>query len=324
MLLGGATLRSQGADRLDLARYTAAISGRPRLSGAEILAAIPEIAQFARVEVDAGERDRYSSMEGMHQLALRVQTLLEPQEVDGLVFIQGTNNIEDVAYFLNLTVHSTKPVVITGAQRPFTALSTDGPLNLLNAVRVAGAPQARGKGVLVVMNDEINAAREVTKTNTYRVQTFRSRDLGVLGYADPDRIVFYRAPVRRHTAASEFDLAGVEALPHVDILYIHAAARPDLARAAVEQGAAGLVIAGIRAGGTGELRDTLAALVRDGIAVVRSTRVGEGRVLRDDNYQEPGMIAADNLSPQKAALLLALALTRTHDPDEIQRMFDEY
>jgi L-asparaginase len=324
MLMGVATLRSQGAHRLDLARYTEALSGQPRLTGAEILAAIPEIAHVARVEVDEGDPNRKSDVPGLHQLALRLQALLQPPDVAGLVFVQGTNSMEEVAYFLNLTVQTTKPIVITGAQRPFTALSTDGPLNLLNAIRVAAAPEARGKGALVVANDEINAARDVTKTNTYRLQTFRSRDLGVLGYADPDRIVFYRAPVRRHTRDSEFDLTGVESLPRVDILYIHAGARPDLARAAVELGATGLVIAGIGAGGTGELRETLAALVRDGIAVVRSSRVGEGRVLQDDNYQEPGMVAADNLNPQKAALLLALALTRTRDPRDLQRIFDEY
>jgi len=178
--------------------------------------------------------------------------------------------------------------------------------------------------VLVVTNDEINAARDVTKTHTYRTHTFRSRDLGVLGYADPDRIVFYRAPVRRHTADSEFDVAAAAELPPVEVLYVHTGARPGLARAAVELGAAGLVIAGTGAGSLGTLREELAGIARDGVVVVRSARVGEGRVIRDDNWQEPGMVAADNLNPQKAALLLALALTRTHDPDAIQRIFDEY
>ena len=159
-----------------------------------------------------------------------------------------------------------------------------------------------------VTNDEINAARDVTKTHTYRLHTFRSRDLGVLGYADPDRVVFYRTPTRRHTTASEFDLRAVDRLPAVDVLYVHAAARPHLARAAVDAGAEGLVIAGTGAGSTGPLRDELAAIARDGLIVVRSARVGEGRVVRDDNWQEPGMVAADNLNPQKAALLLALAL----------------
>ena len=324
LLMGPGTLPSQGAHRLDVLRYAEWRSGRPRLSGEELLAALPEIAELARVEVDEDNPHEMATPEDLRRLALRVEALLQRPAVDGLVFVQGTNSIEETAYFLNLTVRTAKPLVVTGAQRPFTALSTDGPLNLINAIRVAGAPEARGKGGLVVANDEINAAREVTKTNTYRLQTFRSRDLGVLGYADADRIVFYRAPLRRHTGASEFDLSGVGSLPRVDVLYVHAGARPDLARAAVELGAAGLVIAGGGAGSTGGLREELAAIARDGVVVVRSTRVGEGRVVRDDNWQEPGMVAADNLSPQKAALLLALALTRTRDPDEIQRMFDEY
>jgi L-asparaginase len=324
LLVGPGTLHSQGVDRLDVVRYTEARSGRPRLTGEQLIAALPETAQFAEVQVDEGNPHEMGTPEELVRLAQHVEALLARPTVDGLVFVQGTNSIEETAYFLNLTVRSPKTVVITGAQRPFTALGTDGPWNLINALRVAGDPVARGKGVLVVTNDEINAAREVTKTHTYRLQTFRSRDLGVLGYADADRIVFYRAPVRRHTVDSEFELRGIERLPRVDVLYVHAGARPDLARAAVSLGAEGLVIAGTGAGSTAGLREELAAIAREGVLVVRSARVGEGRVLQDDNWQEPGMVAADNLIPQKAALLLALALTRTRDPDDIQRMFDEY
>ncbi len=324
LLIGPGTLHSQGKDRLDLLRYNELLSGRPRLTGQQLLEAVPEIGQVARVAVDPDNPFEMATPENLRHLARHVEATLGQSDVDGLVFVQGTNSIEETAYFLNLTVHSAKPVVVTGAQRPFTALSSDGALNLLNAIRVAGSQEARGKGALVVTNDEINAARDVTKTHTYRLQTFRSRDLGVLGYADPDRMVFYRTPTRRHTTASEFDLRGVARLPQVDVLYVHAAARPALARAAVELGAEGLVIAGTGAGSTGALREELAAIARAGTIVVRSARVGEGRVVRDDNWQEPGMVAADNLNPQKAALLLALALTRTRDADEVQRMFDEY
>jgi L-asparaginase len=164
----------------------------------------------------------------------------------------------------------------------------------------------------------------VTKTNTYRLQTFRSRDLGILGYTDPDQIVFYRMPTRRHTLDSEFDIANLERLPRVDVIYVFTGARADLANAAVNAGAEGLVIAGSGAGSTGEMRKELAKLAAQGVVIVRSSRVGDGRVVRDDNWQEPGMVAADNLSPHKAAWLLTLALTRTRDPDAIQRMFDEY
>jgi L-asparaginase len=194
----------------------------------------------------------------------------------------------------------------------------------MDSLRVAGAPVARGKGVLAVTNQEINAARDVTKTNTYRLQTFRSRDLGLLGYADAEEIVFYRAPTRRHTLDAEFRLDGVERMPRVDILYVHVGSRAGLARAAVNLGAEGLVIAGTGADSTAAYREELAALAREGIVVVRGARVGDGRVVRDDNWQEPGFVAADNLNPQKAAVLLTLALTVTREPDRIQRMFDEY
>ena len=323
LLLGPGTLPSQGADRLDLLRYGAWLSGRAALTGDELLSAIPEIAGIADVTVDAGNPHPIGIVDDLRRLAVHIDALMRRPDVDGLVMVQGTNSIEETAFFLNLTVRSDKPVIVTGAQRPFTALSSDGAMNLVNAIRVAATPAASGKGVLVVTNDEINAARDVTKTSTYRLQTFRSRDLGVLGYADPDGVVFYRAPTRRHTAASGFDIAAMGELPRVDILYVQVGARGDLARAAVGLGAKGLVIAGSGAGALADRKD-LAALVQDGIAVVRSARVGEGRVIRDDNWQEPGMIAADNLNPQKAALLLALGLAKTSDADEIQRMFDEY
>lgn len=324
LLMGPGTLPGQGVDRLDTVRYAPWITGLKNLTGQELLAALPEIAKVTAVEVDAGNPYGIHTYDDLRTLALRVETLARRADVAGIVFIQGTNTIEETAYFLNLTVRTDKPIVVTGAQRPFTALSSDGGMNLYDAMRVASSPEAQGKGVVVVTNNEINAARDVTKTHTYRLQTFRSRDLGVLGYADPDRIVFYRTATRRHTAASEFDLASVGAMPRVDILYIHTGARADLAHAAVKLGAKGLVIAGSGAGSAGDTRKDLAAIAASGVVVVRSARVGEGRVLRDDNWQEPGLVAADNLNPQKAAVLLSLALTRSSDPDDIQRMFDEY
>src|SRR4051794_17464800 len=175
LLIGPGTLHSQGKDRLDLLRYSEQLSGQPRLTGEQLLEALPEIARVARVEVDPGNPFEMATPENLRALAGHVEATLQPADVDGLVFVQGTNSIEETAFFLNLTVHSDKPVVVTGAQRPFTALSSDGALNLLNAIRVAGASEARGKGALVVTNDEINAARDVTKTHTYRLQTFRSR-----------------------------------------------------------------------------------------------------------------------------------------------------
>jgi L-asparaginase len=324
LMIGPGTLTSQGLDRMDMLRYAEWRSGRPRLDGHQLLAAVPEIAGIAKVGVD--DRNPYPIASGsdLRALALRMELVARRPEIGGIVFVQGTNSIEETAYFLNLTVHTDKPLVVTGAQRPFTALGSDAPLNLIDAIRVAGSPKAAGMGVLVVTNSEINAARDVTKTNTYRLQTFRSRDLGILGYADLDEIAFYRAQTRRHTSSSEFDLAQVGELPRVDVIYVFTGARADLAIAAVNAGAAGLVIAGSGAGSAGEMRKELAALASKGVVIVRSSRVGDGRVVRDDNWQEPGMVAADNLSPHKAAWLLTLALTHTRDPDAIQRMFDEY
>jgi len=324
LLIGPGTLTSQGQDRLDLLRYGPWHSGKERLTGEAVLAALPEAAGFARLTVDPNNPHEIATLEHLRHLAQHIEGLAAHADVDGLVFVQGTNSLEETAYFLNLTVHTRKPIVVTGAQRPFTALSTDGPMNLLDAIRTAGAVDAAGKGVLVVSNGEINAARDVAKTSTYRLHTFRSRDLGVLGYVDADRVTFYRAPLRRHTTNSEFFLDGISSMPQVDILYVHAGARSVLAEAAVANGARGLVIAGTGGGALGPIENAVTALVAKGIVVVRASRVGTGRVIRDDNWQKPGMVAADTLSAHKAALLLSLALTRTSCPDEVQKIFDQY
>jgi L-asparaginase len=249
--------------------------------------------------------------------------------VAGIVVTHGTNTLEETAYFLNLTVRHDRPVVLVGAQRPSTAISADGPLNLLNAVRVAVSPQARGKGVLVVMNDEINAAREVTKTSTFRVETFRSPDLGFLGYADGDRVAFYRASTRRHTANSEFDVRGLRELPAVEIVYSYLEPSPAMLQALLAAGTPGIVFAGTGGGGLSRAEETalqaaLASPAASRPVLVRSSRTGSGRVTDLARFDALGMIPADNLNPQKARILLMLALTRTRDPAEIRRMFAEY
>ena len=319
-----ATLPSQAPTRTDGLRYAKEHSGLARMTGDELLATVPELTGLARIEVDPGNEHAVATPADLVKTARHLQTVLDRDDVTGIVIVHGTNVLEETGFFLNLTLDSDKPVVITGAQRPITALGTDGPANLYDAFRVAGSASARGMGVLVVANNEIHSARDVTKTSTYRTHTFKSRETGPLGFADGDGIVFYRAPLRCHTTASEFRLSADTALPRVDVIYTHAGANGDLATAAVGLGAKGLVIAGVGAGSTGDMRETLAGLVRDGIQVVRSARVGEGRVVMLDNWQEPGMVAADNLNPQKAALLLALALTRTGDAAAIQAMFDCY
>jgi L-asparaginase len=177
----------------------------------------------------------------------------------------------------------------------------------------------------VAFNGEINAARDVTKTNTYHLQTFRTRDLGLLGYIDPDKIEYYRTPHRRHTVNSEFSLDGVQSLPYVDVLYIHTGTRGGLADALVGLGAKGIVIASVGAGSPGNLGKEIGEILKKRSAVVvQSSRVGEGRIVPNNNWYEPGMVVADTLSPQKAAVLLSLALIKTSNPKEIQRLFDEY
>jgi L-asparaginase len=323
LLIGPGTLPSVGKDRMDLLRYR--VSGIPRLNGQQLLEPLPEVAKIARVEVDKANPWEMATYEDLRKLSLRIGELLRSPDVDGVVWVQGTNTIEETAYFLSLTVQSEKPIVVTGAQRPYNGLSTDGPMNLLDAIRLAGAPETRGKGAVVAFNGEINAARDVTKTNTYHLQTFRTRDLGLLGYIDPDKIEYYRTPHRRHTAKSEFSLEGMQSLPYVDVLYIHTGTRPGLANALVALGAKGIVLASVGAGSPGNLDKEIGEILKNGSAVVvQSSRVGEGRIVRNNNWYEPSMVVADNLSPQKAAILLSLALSKTSDPQTIQRFFDEY
>jgi L-asparaginase len=322
LMMGPGTLPSQGSDRMDMTKYRR--SGKPQLTGEEMLAPLPEIAQVAEVSVDKGSPHGIANVGELCKLAASVQAVLDEASVDGVVFVQGTNSIEETSYFLHLTLKSVKPVVVTGAQRPFTALSSDAQMNLYDAFRVAACAETAGKGVVVVTNNEINGARDVTKTHTYRLQTFRGRDLGLLGYADPDGIHYYHLPAKRHTVNSEFRVDATTVLPRVEIIYVGVTSQPGLATAAVAAGAKGLVIAGTGAGSLGNLDVELAGLAARGIRVARSARVGEGRIVRDDNWQQPGMIAADNLSPQKASLLLALAMSGTGDVEEIQRIFNQY
>jgi L-asparaginase len=324
LLMVPATLPSRAQARTDGLRYHEQYSGLGRMTGDELLAEIPELGDVARIEVDPGNEHAVATPADLVAFSRHVQSVLARDEVVGAVIVHGTNVLEETGFFLNLTLASDKPVVITGAQRPFSALGTDGPANLYNAFRVAASTQARGKGVLVTVNDEIHTARDVTKTSTYRTHTFKSREFGPLGVADGDGVRFYRLPLRRHTTASEFRLTADTVLPRIDVIYGYAGANGDLAEAAVGLGAKGLVIAGVGAGSLGDMRETVARLCAAGTAVVRSARVGEGRVVRQDNWQEPGMVAADNLNPQKSALLLALALTVTDNPERIQSIFDSY
>ena len=261
--------------------------------------------------------------------------------ISGLVVTSGTDTLEELAYFLNLTVRSEKPVVVVGSMRNPSTLGYEGAANLLEGFRVAASEEARGTGVLVVLNDEINAAREVTKTDALRLSTFQTRGYGVLGVIDADRAVFYRNVVKRHTAKSEFDVRSVSRLPRVDVLMVYQGADGDLIKAAADAGAHGIVLAAAGAGATsGTQQAGVTYALEKGVLVVTTTRAGSGRIAprRGPDAAQPAQsvtnpltpeerarrIAGEDLSPVKARVLLMLALTRTIDPAEIQRMFLEY
>lgn len=318
----GGTIASLGVDTLDLANYG---DTKKIMHADELVAAVPELTRVADVMAV-----RYRNLPAVEitpehwlDLARRIEAVAAADPApDGIVVTHGTASLEETAYFLGLVLKTAVPVVLTGSQRPFSALSTDAAINLVNAVRVAGHPESVGKGVLVVTNDEINAAREVTKTQTYRLQSFRSPDVGALGSADADAVVFYRAPLRRHTTATPFRVAAITAFPRVDVVVSYAGSDGALIDAAVAAGAEGIVSAGFAPGwGTPGENRALAAAREQGVVVVQAARAQGGRVDPRARIRAAGYVAADSLPSHKARILLGLALTRTRDPDEIQDLF---
>lgn len=266
------------------------------------------------------------SFDIMLKLAKRINELLAG-DVDGVVITHGTDTMEETAFFLNLTVKSDKPVVLVGSMRPSTAVSADGPLNLYNAVAVAADPRAKGRGVLVVMNDQIQGAHSLTKTSTTAVQTFMSPVRGVVGVTAYGKNDFYNTPSWKHTTSSEFDVSNVTKLPRVDIIYADVDMPPDLIDASVNSGAKGIVIAGVGNGNMNKASlDAAAAAVKKGVVVVRSSRVPTGTVGRNVEVKddELGFIASDELNPPKARILLSLALLKPHTPQQIQELFTTY
>lgn len=322
----GGTISSVGRHSLDVWEYMD--HGR-KVEADELVERLPEVTDHADV-VPVRFRAISSSAvspEDWLELNAIVHAVVERETpLDGVVITHGTATLEETAYFLNLTLKVDVPVVLVGAQRPASGLSSDAGMNLLGAVRVAGAPEARGLGVVVLLNDEIQAAREVTKASTLRLETFRTPDLGMLGYADPDgRVAIYRRPTRRHAPDTEFNVRGLADLPRVDIAYSYAGADGTAINAFVAAGARAIVSASLAPGMTtpGET-DALLEARRRGVLVVLSSRAGSGRVLPRTVLRERGFVAADNLNPQKARGLAMLALTVTDDVAAIQRMFDEY
>jgi L-asparaginase len=322
----GGSISFVGDYRTDYVNYS---YRNQHLTIQEMLDRVPEVNNFAEVVAEQLINVGSTDVQPFHwlKLARRInQIFREDAQAAGVAVTHGTATLEETAYFLNLTVRSHQPVVVTGAMRPPTGLGTDADVNLLDCVRVAAAPQSAGRGVLTVLNNEIQAARDVTKTNSYRLETFRSNELGILGYADSDEeVVLYRTPTRRHTQDAEFDVDRIGQLPRVDIAYAYAGADDLVVRSLANAGVPGIVAAGLGSGGSSPafmkgLRDAQ----EQGVKVVIATHTGNGRVVRTRRFCEDGYIVADNLYPKKARILLMLALTVTNDSEEIQRMMLTY
>jgi L-asparaginase len=332
-----------------------------RLTAEELVKSMPGIERYAQAEFEqfANLASSELTLDQWAGLSKRINELFATDPgLAGVVVTSGTDTLEELAYFLDLTVRSEKPVVVVGSMRNPSTLGYEGAANLLEGFRVAATPAARNKGVLVVLNDEINAAREATKTDALRLETFQTRGYGVLGVVDADRVVFYRDVVKRHTAKSEFDIGAVTKLPRVDVIWVYQGADGDLIKAAVDAGAQGIVIAGAGAGATSGTQPAgITYALQKGAVVVSTTRTGSGRIApqrgggggrgappagaaagatppanANPNNPNAGLtaderarrVAGEDLAPVKARLLLMMALTKTKDGAEIQRMFSEY
>lgn len=322
ILATGGTIAGSADSNTDMTGYAAG-----SLDIKILIEAVPEIKQYANV---SGQQITNISSSAMTndiwlKLAEKTNTLLKQSTIDGVVITHGTDTMEETAYFLNLVVKSNKPVVLVGSMRPATGISADGPVNLLNAVCLAGSEEAIGKGVLVILNEQINAARDVTKTNTTHVETFKAHELGYLGYMQNFKPYFYRLSSRKHTVDTEFDITDCKSFPRVDIVFGHVNGDSVFVEAAIAAGAKGIIYASM---GHGSIHpDTQTGLIKArkaGVIIVKSSRVGNGIVTRLASDDKDDFVAGDTLIPQKARILLMLALTKTNDSKEIQRMFDTY
>ena len=323
VLATGGTIAGAGAAATNSATYQAA-----KVPVEKLIAGVPELAEVAQVRGEQVFQIASESFtnEKLLQLGKRVNELAHDASVDGIVVTHGTDTLEETSFFLNLVVRSDKPVVVVGSMRPGTAMSADGMLNLYDAVVGAASPQSRGKGVLVSMNDEIHSGRDVTKRVNIKTNAFYSQ-WGPLGMVVEGQTYWFRQPVKRHTINSEFDIQAVEQLPEVQVVYGYGNMSTELYDAVARSGAKAIVHAGTGNGSVANYAvDKLRALRTQGLQVIRSSRVGDGFVLRnseqpDDKYD---WVVAHDLNPQKAKILAALALTRTSDPKELQRVFWTY
>ena len=318
----GGTIAGAGASSVNTGDYDSA-----KVAVDKIIAAVPEMKEVANVR---GEQIFQIGSESFNderilKLAKRVSELVKQPDVDAVMITHGTDTIEETSYFLNLTLKTDKPVVIVGAMRPGTALSADGPLNLYNASVVAASKESTGKGVLVVMNDEIHSARDVTKTNALKVETFKSL-YGPLGVVVESKPYYYRLPAKPHTMATEFDIDQITSLPKVDVFYAHTSMDPGILGAIADRGGKALIYAGTGNGSVADYMEEPLKEVRKREIVVRATRTGGGLVVRNGEEKDDDndwIVAADQ-SPQKARLLTSLALLKTQDTKQIQEILYKY
>ena len=314
-----------------------------RLTAEELAKSMPGVERYARLSHEQFANVASSELTLAQWLGLskRINELFaSDKELAGVVVTSGTDTLEETAFFLHLTVRDPRPVVVVGSMRNPSTVGYEGAANLLEGVRVAADPASRNKGALVVLNDEINSARNVTKSDALRLQTFRSREYGQLGVVDRDRVVFFNQIVQRHNEQIEFDVSKVSELPRVDVIMVYQGASGDLIKAAVDHGAKGIVIAVAGAGATsGTQNDGLTYAASKGVFIVTSTRTGSGRIAPPQRQGDgaPGMqgtpeqqrrrqftIAGEDHTPIKARVLLMVALTKTTDRNELQRIFSEY
>ncbi|WP_394835745.1 asparaginase [Pendulispora rubella] len=324
ILATGGTIAGAGASSVNSASYSAA-----KVAVDKLIAGLPELGRVAEVRGEQVMQVASESLsnEDLLKLAHRVSDLSKRADVDGIVITHGTDTLEETAYFLNLTVHTTKPIVVVGSMRPGTALSADGALNLYDAVSVAGSADAKGKGVFVTMNDEIHTGRDVSKLVNIKTEAFKSQ-WGPLGMVVEGKNYWFRAPVKRHTAQSEFDIDQIQSLPRVEIVYGYENAQRAVVDAiGAQPGVQAIVHAGT---GNGSVANRVVPALQElrgkGINVIRSARVPAGFVVRnaeqpDDKYD---WVVAHDLNPQKARILAMVALTKTRTPKELQRIFWEY
>ena len=324
-----ATAQQEDRPRIVVITTGGTIASSPggSLAGDSLVAAVPQVLEHADVRVEEIYRIGSSQMTPDHWLTLaaRVNELFEDDPaLTGIVVTHGTDTLEETAFFLNLTVHDARPVVVVGSMRSADAVSADGPANLVNAVRVAVSPEARGHGVLVVLNEDIAAARDVWKTHNQRVETFRSPDLGFLGYVDPDAVVFHRRTLRPHTTASPFQVGGLEALPNIMIVSDYTGADGRLLSSAAEAGADGVVVVTFAGGRlSAGMREGVRAATAAGLPVVLASRIPGGRIVGQPAEPLGALLAAD-LPAHKARILLMLGLTRTREIAELKRLFETY